>query len=115
MRRLWIVALLVSCGSWTEIDEVECPPAGTTLTYENWAQGFFGAWCQRCHGAAVEDRDGAPRAYVFDTHDQVVALQDRIFLRSAAENATMPPGPDDPPQEERDKLAEWIACGAPAE
>jgi uncharacterized membrane protein len=52
-------------------------------------------------------------AYVFDTYDQVDALRERIFLRSAADNVSMPPGPDDPSEEERWMLAEWIACGAP--
>ena len=105
--------LLLACGHWSELDEVECPPEGTELTYDNWASGFFGTWCNRCHSVNAEDRKGAPRAYVFDNYDQVFALRDRIFLRSAAANDTMPPGPDDPPEEERDKLAEWIACGAP--
>ena len=45
--------------------------------------------------------------------EQAHVSRERIFLRSAADNTTMPPGPDDPPIEERAKLAEWIACGAP--
>ena len=110
-----MTVLVVACGHWTEIDEVECPPEGTALTYENWGTGFFGTWCNQCHGVNVDDRNGAPQAYLFDSYDQVFALRERIFLRSAATNDTMPPGPDDPPEEERDKLAEWIACGAPAE
>jgi uncharacterized membrane protein len=50
---------------------------------------------------------------LFDTHDQVYALRERIFLRAAGDNTSMPPGPDDPSAEERDRLAEWIACDAP--
>lgn len=112
------VAMLVlgasACG-WTELEDVECPPEGTDLTYDNFGRTFFIKHCNTCHSTSVDDRNGAPIAYVFDTYDQVYALRERVFLRSAADNITMPPGPDDPPQEERDDLAEWIACGAPAE
>jgi uncharacterized membrane protein len=114
----WLVVLVfgaMGCGQWTELEEVSCPPEGTTITYENFARGFLGAWCNSCHSVVSEDRNGAPIAYVFDTYDQSFALRERIFLRAAADNTTMPPGPDDPPEGERDKLAEWIACGAPAE
>jgi uncharacterized membrane protein len=111
----WLALGLAACGAWTELEDVECPPEGTELTYEGFAEGFFIKNCNSCHAASAEDRNGAPIAYVFDTYDQVVSLKDRVFLRAAADNATMPPGPDDPSQDERDALAEWIACGAPAE
>lgn len=106
---------LASCGGFTELEEWDCPPEGTDVTYENFARGFFLKHCNTCHAAGIEDRNGAPIAYVFDTYDQVYALRERVFLRSAAENITMPPGPDDPPEEERFMLADWIACDAPPE
>ena len=55
----------------------------------------------------------APLAYVFDSYDQIHLLPERLFLRSAGNNRSMPPGPNDPPQGERDMLAEWIACAPP--
>lgn len=102
-----------ACTTWTELEDVECPPEGTTLNYQNFAMGFFAEHCNRCHSVNVDDRHGAPIAYIFDTHEQISILSKRIFLRSAGDNASMPPGPDDPPPQERDKLAEWIACGTP--
>ena len=103
-----------SCLEYTELEDAACPPEGTDLTWENFGQGFFVSYCNSCHSVHTDDRNGAPLAYVFDTPDQVRALSERVFLRSAGDNATMPPGPDDPPVEHRDMLAEWLACGAPA-
>lgn len=110
-----LAVALTACGQWTELDEVSCPPEGTELTYDNFAVGFFDGHCNTCHSVDAHDRRGAPVAYVFDTFDQVYATRERVFLRSAADNVSMPPGPDDPGEEERWQLAEWIACGAPEE
>lgn len=112
LRALIAVVVLAGCKA-TTIDEHPCPPSGTKLTYASFGAPFLGAYCQRCHGAPPSDRQGAPSSFDFGTQADVQAHADRIFERSAADNTTMPPGPDDPPREERDKLAEWLACGAP--
>jgi uncharacterized membrane protein len=108
-----VLALLSGCKTWTDLEDVSCPPQGTSLTYDNFGKKFVGTYCNECHSVRSHERNGAPAAYVFDTHDQVYLFRERIFLRAAGDNTSMPPGPDDPPLAERDKLAEWIACGAP--
>jgi len=108
------LAMLSSCSLFfTEMEDYPCPPEGTTLSYETFGALFMGKYCQQCHGSAVEDRQGAPGEFIFDTLEQIQRHRERIFVRSAADNDSMPPGPDDPSQQERDKLAEWLACGAP--
>jgi uncharacterized membrane protein len=97
----------------TTIDDMSCPPAGTKLTYQNFGKTFIDSNCQICHGRDSADRNGAPSSFDFGTVDSIRAHKDRIFARAAADNTTMPPGPDDPPREDRDKLAEWLVCGAP--
>jgi uncharacterized membrane protein len=115
--RILLVALgfaAAACSAfYTEIEEYPCPTGGTTLTYANFGAQFMNVHCQWCHGSHVTDRRGAPGEFIFDTPDQIIRHRDRIFVRSAAENDSMPPGPDDPSLEERTKLAEWLACGAP--
>jgi uncharacterized membrane protein len=115
LRALIGVATIAAFGCQTEttIDERACPPGGTALTYEGFGRGFMAARCQICHGQPSEDRKGAPGGYDFGTVEDVRRWKDRIFARAAADNTTMPPGPDDPPASEREKLAEWLACGAP--
>lgn len=111
------LALLVAsigCGSaYEQIDDYDCPPEGTALSYENFGAMFMTRYCDSCHAATASDRQGAPGEYIFDSALQVRQHKARIFARSAATNDSMPPGPDDPPLAERENLAEWLACGAP--
>lgn len=104
-----LAALAPGC-LYDKLEDAECPPGGTDLTFENFGGEFLDRHCNYCHGAAVEDRKSAPPAYVFETPEQVEKWADRIYVRAAGRNDSMPPGPDDPPREERDKLAEWLAC-----
>ena len=100
-------AALAACG-WEDLSSYPCPPGGTTLTYANFGQQFFGAWCVRCHGG--------PNGYssrAFTDLSTIRAQAADIFRNAAEDNTSMPPGPDDPPKDERYKLAEWLACGAP--
>jgi len=108
MRALLLV--LGGCMSATSIEEYPCPPAGTQLTYESFGRGFFAANCNSCHTNASA---GAPASFRFDTLDDIRLHREHIFMRAAASNTTMPPGPVDPPAADRDMLAEWLACGAP--
>jgi uncharacterized membrane protein len=90
-----------------------CPPGGTTLTYDSFGREFLATQCNTCHARDATTRHGAPEAYHFDTLADIHARADRIFVRAAGPNTSMPPGPYDPPADERDRLAEWLACGAP--
>ncbi len=98
------------CGLFPSLEDSTCPPGGTDLTYENFGADFFDRHCNYCHGADILDRKSAPPAYVFDKPEQIERWASRIYVRAAGPNDSMPPGPDDPPRSERDKLAEWLAC-----
>ena len=115
MIRAALLAVLV--GACAEaplpLEDYPCPPEGTTLTYDSFGRAFLSSYCNRCHSADEGERSGAPESYRFDTLEDVRMHERRIFVRSAATNVSMPPGPDDPPADERDRLAEWLACGAP--
>lgn len=111
MRRLALLALIAGCGEAPlTLAEQPCPAAGTALTYPSFGQRFFADHCDRCHTAA---RHGAPEGFRFDSLAEVRRHAARIFVRAAGPNTTMPVGPDDPPADQRDQLAEWLACGAP--
>lgn len=119
MNRALVAILVVfavlgasACNAPDFVD-AKCPPGGTELTYVSFGQGFLARYCNTCHGRDVDERHGAPSKYTFDSPKEVHKWIDRIYDRSAGDNASMPPGPDDPPIEARDQLAEWLACGAP--
>lgn len=95
------------------LDDYPCPPGGTTLTYQSFGSQFMAFYCNRCHSAPDGERNGAPDDYVFDTHAGVLAHRDRIFVRAADTNNSMPTGPDSVPMSARVDLANWLACGAP--
>jgi len=109
--RALVLCLVAGCAEAPmPIEDMPCPPDGTQLTYASFGQPFMAAYCDRCHTGASS---GAPGDYRFDSHAGVLRYADRIFIRAAGPNVTMPPGPDDPPEDERNRLAEWLACGAP--
>ena len=111
MKALAALLLVAGCvEAPMPIDEMPCPPTGTTHTYASFGGHFVDTYCNSCHSTS---KNGAPAAFRFDTVEDIRGHAARIFVRSAGPNTTMPVGPIDPPVEDRDKLAEWLACGAP--
>ncbi|MCX4241218.1 hypothetical protein [Paraliomyxa miuraensis] len=102
-------------GPWTSLDERPCPD-DSFLTYENFGGPFILSYCTTCHASRLpaDMRQGSPIEVDFDDIDDIRAFDDRIWIRAADQNFTMPPvGP--PPEDERALLGEWLACGAPTE
>jgi len=98
--------------------EAICPPS-PTLTYANFGESFMTNYCTRCHSSTLTgaDRMGAPAFHDFDTLLGVKQVADHVDQSAgagpAATNDQMPPDGATPTLEERQMLAEWIACGAP--
>jgi hypothetical protein len=100
-------------GPWTSLDERPCPD-DSFLTYENFGGPFMLSSCTTCHASRLpaDLRQGSPIEVNFDDIDDVREWSDRIWIRAADQNFSMPPvGP--PSDEERTRLGEWLACGAP--
>lgn len=99
--------------------ETPCPPAGTTLTYANFGKPFMEKYCTRCHHSELvgEDRMGATSFHDFDTRSGIRAVRVHIDQTTgsgpAATNTGMPPDGPMPTLEERQQLAEWLACDLP--
>jgi hypothetical protein len=110
LRVLALAACLGSaaCSGAEEMSEHPCPPGDTELGYEDFGKPFFAAYCDRCHGGT-----NAYSSHAFNTLQTIQDQRERIYINAAGPNTTMPPGPDDPSEVEREQLAEWLACGAP--
>jgi uncharacterized membrane protein len=103
---------MIACKGQENLEDHSCP-ANNTVTYDNFAKDFFNTYCQSCHGAAVTDRNGAPDDVFFDTRDDIWEQREQVFAQAADSNSSMPIGPHGPTDAERQKLADWLACGAP--
>lgn len=83
-------------------------PTTSALTYETFGQTFMTTHCLSCHAS----KESPP----FNTVDQIRARASDIDRAAAAgPNATntyMPEG-GSVSDDERKKLGEWLACGAP--
>jgi uncharacterized membrane protein len=111
------VLLLSGCGG--EATGVTCPPAGTTLTYQNFGNSFMSTYCLRCHNSALtgDARKDAPNDLNFNTVEEVRAeskdIDEQAGANATITNEEMPPDGEKPSVEDRRKLSEWLACGAP--
>jgi hypothetical protein len=96
----------------------KCPDSGSTLTYDNFGKKFFSDYCLSCHSTSVKgaDRHDAPADHNFDGLEDIELLAPHIdeYAGSGpdATNVKMPPTDPKPTKEERQKLSEWLACGA---
>ena len=100
-------------GPWSSLAERPCPD-DSFLTYENFGGPFMLSYCTTCHASRLpaDMRQGSPLEVDFDGLDDIRAQADRVWIRAADQNFSMPPvGP--PSDEERARLGEWLACGAP--
>ena len=100
-------------AAWASLEERPCPPE-SILSSENFGAPFMLTHCNGCHskGLGADERADAPLDINFDTLADVRAHAPRIWFRAADHNASMPPY-GAPAQEERTRLGEWLACGAP--
>lgn len=94
-------------------------PSGSTLTYDNFAKGFFSEYCTRCHSEKLKGdaRMKAPADHNFDTIEEIELLAKHIDEKAgsgpSATNSLMPPSNPKPSEADRKKLSEWIACDVP--
>ena len=102
-------------GPWSSLDERPCPD-DSFLTYESFGGPFMLTYCTGCHHSRLpaDQRQGAPIEVNFDDLEAIRARADRIWIRAADDNDSMPPiGAAD--ADERARLGEWLACGAPTD
>lgn len=94
-----------------------CP--SPAVTYAAFGQTFFATHCTRCHASTLTGtaRNGAPAGYDFDSIEGVRAVADAIDQVAgsgpAATNTFMPLSGSTPTLEERQSLAQMLACGVP--
>lgn len=103
MRCLLLVVLLGACTSATStgIQPVSCPP-DSTLTYASFGEELIANHCLECH-----DHEGPTLLTQSSIRQHASEILDNaVYTDAMPEDADMP-------LMEREKLGEWLACGAP--
>jgi hypothetical protein len=96
-----------------------CPPLGAP-TAQDFGTAFMQTYCLGCHSASLTGpaRQGAPEGIDFDTLEDVRRQAAVIDAHAAAgpngAHTAMPPASRaQPTRQERERLGQWLACGAP--
>jgi hypothetical protein len=98
-----ILALSLSaCGGNTS-SGATCP-SSSTLTYAAFGQGFMTRYCTGCHG---------DMASATGVRAKIAAIDERAAAGPNGINSSMPKSGAVPSDDERTKLGQWLACGAP--
>jgi uncharacterized membrane protein len=117
MRALVALSLLALAGC-SSPSGAACPN-GSTATWDNFGKDFTLAYCQRCHATNVTGaaRKGATPDVNFDTVEGVrahaAAMDEYAGAGPNGVKTFMPPDDPKPDAAERQKLSQWLACGAP--
>jgi hypothetical protein len=140
MRVLLLVFVAGCCQSYkkptstgTQCADPDPITGTTTLTWDNFGHDFMCHYCTNCHDSSLplSKRNGAPLFHDFDYLDGAMEVPDHIDMQAGESmlvhnNAmpgggtcgqcpTKPGGPLDrecliPTAEERQQLAQWLAC-----
>lgn len=105
-----ILVLLLACAGGSDTGADACVDS-PDVTWETFGAGFLRENCQSCHASTQTDRERAPEAIVFDTVDDAWAHRDAILRTAGAEPPTMPPLGGTTALD-RQKLRDWLECGA---
>jgi hypothetical protein len=101
------IAAVGACTSTGTATGSTCP-SDSTLTYENFGQAFIASNCLSCHTNREQP--------TLSTQSAIVANREEIDLVAAAgPNAVNTQMPEDGSvaTADRQKLGQWLACGAP--
>lgn len=103
-------AVAAACGG-TEASGATCPPS-STLTYDNFGKAFFEANCNRCHSANTKGQSP-----LYDDVTAIRANKKQVDEQAASgpdsTNDRMPGDGTAVATADREKLGQWLACGAP--
>ena len=107
LRLATFVVLLSACtggASSTGIEPITCPPGGTQLTYANFGEELMANSCTTtgCHNR---------RSPVLLTQSAIQQHASAILDEAVYTDAM--PRNSDMTLVEREKLGEWLSCGAP--
>lgn len=94
-------------------------PEDSDLTYDSFGKDFMGKYCLRCHTSSMTLPNRlAPVGRDFDDLASIRTSAHAIDQMAAAGpkgvHSTMPPNDPYPAMLERQRLGQWLACGAPA-
>jgi hypothetical protein len=91
-------------ASSTGIDPIECPPTGTTLTYANFGDELIANKCAT-NGCHDRQRPVLTTQSAVQTNASTI-LDQAVYTDAMPRSGSML-------LMEREKLGEWLACGAP--
>lgn len=111
---LIVLPLVGACGVAAEEsgDDTGLCADAPAVGYETWGAGFLTQNCQTCHASTSPDRHEAPAEVSFDDAQQAWEWADRILVRAAGTDATMPPL-GGTTEADRYLLEVWLSCGDP--
>ena len=108
--RLAMLAAFVSAtactgASSTGLDPITCPPTGTTLTYTNFGDEMIANKCTNTSGCHSRERPVMLSQTAIQQNASTI-MENAVYTDAMPKSGSMP-------LEERQKLGEWLACGAP--
>ncbi len=111
LAALALAAMSGACKNSPQATGSTCP-SNSTLTYESFGKAFMDAHCTTCHSSARGNGDHPLLDTVTQIRNNSAAIDRTSAAGPNATNDAMPQD-EDVAEDERKKLGEWLACGAP--